>query len=255
MGGLTPEAIAPTLVFLVAAGLEMLREWRPLSTAIAHRWIANLVLFALCVGLGYVMAPLVAALVEMVGLPSGPARYIDGALPRAAAAILCLDLLDYGLHRLSHRVPLLWRMHQPHHSDLDLDVTTALRHHPFEAAVTSVVIGGGGALLGFTPREIAIYGALALSVQIVAHANLILPRRLGDLLAPVLVVPDFHRLHHSRNRSEADANYGQVFTFWDRLLGTQRLEDPAKVSFGVEGCLEAASQRLVRVLAQPVLRA
>jgi sterol desaturase/sphingolipid hydroxylase (fatty acid hydroxylase superfamily) len=254
MGSVTPEAIAPVIVFLVAAPLEMFREWRPISTSPARRWTANISLFALCFGVGYVMAPMVAALVQMTDLPLGPAKHIHGAVLRAAAAVICLDLLDYGLHHLSHRVSVLWRMHQPHHSDLDLDVTTALRHHPFEAAVTSVVMGGGGALLGFAPREIAIYGAVALSVQIMAHANLNLPRRLSNLLAPVFVVPDFHRLHHSQHRFEADANYGQVFSIWDRLFGTQRTEDARKVSFGIDGCLDARCQHLLRILAQPMLQ-
>jgi sterol desaturase/sphingolipid hydroxylase (fatty acid hydroxylase superfamily) len=190
----------------------------------------------------------------MADLHLGLAERIDGTALRIAVAILSLDLLDYGLHRASHGIALLWRVHQPHHSDIDLDVTTALRHHPFEAAVTSVVLGGGGALLGFAPREIAIYGAVALSVQLVAHANVALPRGLTAFFAPVLVTPDFHRLHHSRRRIDADANYGQVFSFWDWLLGTRRTGEARDVAFGVDGHGEAASQRLSRLLVQPMLR-
>src|ERR1051326_6035289 len=167
MGGLPPEAIVPTIVLVVAGWLEMVRGWRPLSASTARRWTANLSLFGLSFGLGYVMAPLVAAVVAMADVHLGLAERIDGIVLRVAAAILALDLLDYGLHRAAHGIALLWRVHQPHHSDLELDVTTAFRHHPFEAAITSVVIGGGGGLLGFAPREIAIYGAVALSVQLV----------------------------------------------------------------------------------------
>jgi sterol desaturase/sphingolipid hydroxylase (fatty acid hydroxylase superfamily) len=254
MGGISLEAIAPAFVLIAAGWLEMVRGWRPLSTSTTGRWIANLSLFSLSFGLGYVVAPFVAAAVSMADLHLGLAERLGGAVPRIAAAILGLDLLDYGLHRASHRIAVLWRVHQPHHSDVDLDVTTALRHHPFEAAITSVVLGGGAALLGFAPREIAIYGAVALSVQLVAHANVALPRRLTDVVAPVLVTPDFHRLHHSRRRIEADANYGQVFSFWDRLLGTRRMGEARDVAFGVDGHGEAASQSLVRLLVQPMLR-
>jgi sterol desaturase/sphingolipid hydroxylase (fatty acid hydroxylase superfamily) len=254
MGGLTPEAIAPAIVFVLVGALETVRGWRPISASVTGRWTANLSLFGLSFGLGYVMAPLVAAAVSMADVHLGLAERIEGTSLRIGAVILSLDLFDYALHRASHRVALLWRVHQPHHSDLELDVTTALRHHPFEAAVTSVVIGGGAALLGFTPREIAIYGALALSVQLVAHANVILPRRLNDLLAPILVTPDFHRLHHSQTRSEADANYGQVFSFWDWLFRTRRKGDGGDVAFGVDGYREARSQRLSRILVQPIVR-
>jgi sterol desaturase/sphingolipid hydroxylase (fatty acid hydroxylase superfamily) len=254
MGGISPEAMGPAIILLLAGWLEMVHRWRPVAGPTTGRWTANLFLFGLSFGLGYVMAPFVAAVVAMAGIHLGLAERIQGTALRLAAAILTLDLLDYGLHRASHRIALLWRVHQPHHSDLELDVTTALRHHPFEAAVASVVLGGGGALLGFAPREIAIYGAVALSVQLVAHANIALPQRLTDLLEPVLVTPDFHRLHHSCARSEADTNYGQVFSFWDRLFGTRRRGEAGAVAFGVEGCDEAASQRLSRLLAQPLLR-
>ncbi|HXQ49874.1 MAG TPA: sterol desaturase family protein [Stellaceae bacterium] len=253
MGGVTLEAVVPTIVLLVAGSLEMVRRWRPMSDATARRWTANLVLFGGCYAVGYLMAPLVAFLVALANIHLGLMERVEGPILRAAAAIVVLDLLDYALHRASHKVAWLWRVHQPHHSDLELDVTTALRHHPFEAAVTSIVLGGGGTLLGFAPREIAIYGALAISVQMIAHANIVLPQRLTDLLAPVLVTPDFHRLHHSRTRAEADANYGQVFSFWDRLFGTRCVGDAGNVAFGVDGYIEPASQRLSRVLAQPLL--
>jgi sterol desaturase/sphingolipid hydroxylase (fatty acid hydroxylase superfamily) len=253
-GGITLAAVTPTIVLLLSGGLEMTRPWRPASKSTKRRWSINLGLFSLSFGLGYLIAPLVAAVVALTGVQLGPAGSIDGIVLRVAAAILSLDLLDYALHRASHWIPLLWRVHQPHHSDPELDLTTALRHHPFEAVVSSIVIGGGGILLGFLPGEVAIYGALALSVQLMAHANVVLPRLLADLLAPVLVTPDFHRLHHSRLRCEADANYGQVFSFWDRLFGSRRTAESSDIEFGVDGCHEARSQQLFSLLAQPMLR-
>jgi sterol desaturase/sphingolipid hydroxylase (fatty acid hydroxylase superfamily) len=254
MGGLTPEAIAPTVVLLVAGLLETVRRWRPVSSGTMRRWTANFVLFGLSLGMGYALAPLVAAAVALADLHLGLAERLQGTLLRIAAAIFCMDFLDYLLHRASHRIPLLWRVHQPHHSDIELDVSTALRHHPLEAAVGSVVLGGGCALLGFSPGEIAIAGALNLSVQIVAHANIVLPPRFTRVLAPVLVTPDFHRFHHSRSRMEADSNYGLTFSFWDRLLGTQRIGAPDDISFGVEGYCDAPSQGLLRLVMQPLLR-
>ncbi len=254
MGGITPEALLPALVLILAGTLEILAPWRTLRGPTGRRWTTNLGLFGLCFGLGYLMAPFVAGGVAIIGLPSGPFAHISTPLLRVLIAIVVLDLLDYALHRASHDYPLLWRVHQPHHSDLELDVTTALRHHPFEAALASVVIGGGGALLGFAPREIAIYGALALAVQLVAHANLSLPPRLAEFLAPVLVTPDFHRLHHSQMRIQADANYGQIFSFWDKLFASRQHGQVSVIEFGVEGCHAAAARNLPRLLAQPLLR-
>jgi len=254
MGGITPEALLPAFVLVLAGTFEILAPWRTLRGPTGRRWTSNLGLFGLCFGLGYLMAPFVAAGVAAIGPPSGPFAHVSTPLLRLAVAIVVLDLLDYAMHRASHRFALLWRVHQPHHSDLELDCTTALRHHPFEAALTSVVIGGGGALLGIAPREIAIYGALALAVQLVAHANLSLPPRLARLLAPILVTPDFHRLHHSQMRSQADANYGQLFSFWDRLFASRQQGQISAIAFGVEGCHEAEAWNLHRLLARPLLR-
>ena len=254
MGGLTFGMAAAAFVLVCAGGFEMARPWRPAGPSTTRRWIANVTLYGLSFGLGYVMAPYVAALVKLANIHLGLIERVDGTALRIVIAILCLDLLDYALHRASHRVALLWRVHQTHHSDVELDVTTALRHHPFEAAVTSVVIGGGGALLGFSTPEIASYGALAIAVQFVAHANVALPPLLAKLLAPVLVTPDFHRLHHSRVQPEADANYGQVFSFWDRVFGSERRGDANAVEFGLDAQRRPKDQNLSGLLVQPMLR-
>jgi sterol desaturase/sphingolipid hydroxylase (fatty acid hydroxylase superfamily) len=254
MHGITFGTVAATFVLVCAGGCEMARPWRQLRQSTARRWMANVTLYGLAFGLGYVMAPLVAAAAAAANIHLGLVERINGATLRIVLAIVCLDLLDYALHRASHRIALLWRIHQAHHSDVELDVTTALRHHPFEAAIASIVLGGGGVVLGFSTAEIASYGALAITIQLVAHANVVLPQWLTRLLAPVLVTPDFHRLHHSRLRSEADANYGQVFSFWDRLFGSQRIGDAEGIEFGVDTWRHPHDQPLSRLLAQPMLR-
>ena len=122
-----------------------------------------------------------------------------------------------------------------------------------EGIPAALVIGGGGALLGFSPNEIAVFAMAVLAVQLVAHGNLALPSHLASLLAPILVTPDFHRLHHSRRRLETDANYGQIFSLWDRLFGTARARDDDAVEFGLDEFRQRADQRLDRLLAQPFL--
>lgn len=244
-------AAAIVLAFCAAAA-EMVRPWRPSGDAKGRRRFANLVLFGLSYGLGLALAPIVAAMVAMAHIHFGLVESINGTAFGIAVAIICLDLLDYTLHWASHRIAALWRVHQVHHSDIELDITTLFRHHPFEAAVTSLVIGGGGLLMGFSIAEITIYGALSVLVQIAAHANLVLPRWLTNLLSPVLVTPDFHRIHHSRLRAQADANYGQVFSFWDRIFGSHRADDASAVEFGLDTRREPQYQRLSWLLTQPM---
>lgn len=253
MHGLAFGVIAATVVLVCAGAAEMVRPWRPRGDATAQRWFANGALFGLSYGLGFALAPIIAATVSRA-IHLGLFESVKGTALRIAVAIICLDLLDYVVHRASHRVALLWRVHQAHHSDIELDATTTFRHHPFEAVVTSLVIGGGGLLLGFSILEIASYGALSVVVQIVAHANMVLPRWLTNPLAPVLVTPDFHRIHHSRQWSQADANYGQVFSFWDRIFGTQQSGEAGTVEFGLDAGREPQHQRLSWLLAQPMLR-
>ncbi|HUB95705.1 MAG TPA: sterol desaturase family protein [Stellaceae bacterium] len=253
MHGLTFAVIAATVVVVCAGAAEMICPWRPGGIETARRWSTNVALFALSYGLGFAVTPIVAAMAAMVHLSL--VRSLNAEVLRLAAAFICLDLLDYALHRASHRVDWLWRLHQAHHSDVKLDVTTTFRHHPFEAATTSVVIGGSGLLMGFSIPEIAIYGAVSVVIQVVAHANVALPRQLTDLIAPVLVTPDFHRIHHSRQWSEADTNYGQIFSFWDRMFGSLRVGDAHAVEFGLDPRGKPQYQRLSALLAQPLRHA
>jgi sterol desaturase/sphingolipid hydroxylase (fatty acid hydroxylase superfamily) len=247
-------ALIATAIALVccAAAAEMVRPWRPSGGSTGRRRFANLVLLGLSYGLGLALAPIVAAMAAMANLHLRPIESINGTPFGIAGAIICLDFLDYALHCASHRIAPLWRIHQAHHSDIELDITTLFRHHPFEAALTSFVIGGGGLLLGFSIPEITIYGALSVFVQIAAHANLVLPRWMTSLLSPVLVTPDFHRIHHSRLKSQADANYGQVFSFWDRIFGSHRVGDAGAVEFGLDTRREPQYQRLSWLLTQPM---
>jgi sterol desaturase/sphingolipid hydroxylase (fatty acid hydroxylase superfamily) len=252
-GVASPGALFSAALLVLAGICELARPRRPSGEQTAQRWIGNAGLFVLSFGLGYLIAPLVAALVATGGIRLGLLDDVASPALRLVVAIVSLDLLDYALHRASHRIGPLWRIHAVHHSDTELDVTTTLRHHPVEAAVSSLVIGGGGALLGFSPGEIASYGLLALGVQLVAHANFALPAPLERLLAPVLVTPDFHRVHHSRRRPETDANFAQAFSIWDRVFGTYRLRPEPEIDFGLDEFRETAAQRLDRLLLQPIM--
>lgn len=150
-------------------------------------------------------------------LPSWP---IADAGLSLLAGFLLLDLMHYLVHRGEHAVPLLWRFHALHHSDPDVDVTTALRHHPVEIAITSSVYWIAIVGLG-VPALVALTHALAVfATAAMQHANVALPPRLERWLQPAVVTVDMHRIHHSVRFEEANSNYGAVFALWDRLFGT-----------------------------------
>lgn len=137
-------------------------------------------------------------------------------------SIFALDLSRYVFHRLHHQVPVLWRVHAVHHTDLDYDFTTALRFHPIEALIATAWAFALIAALGPPVEAVIAYEVVSAAVSIAQHANAKLPSSLDRLLRLVLVTPDVHRIHHSAQRQETDSNFGTVFPFWDRLFATYR---------------------------------
>lgn len=136
------------------------------------------------------------------------------------ATVLVRSLAGYALHLALHKVGLFWRMHRVHHSDVYLDVTTATRSHPLELVATILVMVPLAVLFGLDPLALAAYEIVEGANGLAAHANLRLPERIDRPLRWIFVTPNMHSLHHSSWQPETDSNYGQVFSFWDRLFGT-----------------------------------
>jgi sterol desaturase/sphingolipid hydroxylase (fatty acid hydroxylase superfamily) len=144
-------------------------------------------------------------------------------LPWWLEAILAFIILDFAVwlqHVALHRMPLLWRMHAVHHSDRDLDATTALRFHPFELIVSTLYKSAWVALLG-VPVLVALAFELWLNANaLFNHSNIRLPASVDRWLRKVLVTPDMHLVHHSILPNDQRTNFGFALTIWDRLFGT-----------------------------------
>lgn len=134
--------------------------------------------------------------------------------------VLVRSLLGYAIHVAMHQVPLLWRVHRVHHSDLKLDVSTTVRFHPLEFVISVPLVLAAIVLLGISPVALIVYEILDAAMAVVTHANVRLPRGIERALATVLVTPSMHRIHHSAYQPETDSNYGAAFSWWDRLFGT-----------------------------------
>ncbi|MFM1918471.1 MAG: hypothetical protein RLZZ303_105 [Candidatus Hydrogenedentota bacterium] len=162
------------------------------------------------------------------------------------AAFLLMDLWQYCWHRLNHRVRLLWRFHAVHHSDAEMNASTAVRFHTGEILLSSAARFVVFPLLGLTMEAVALYELIALPVTLFHHANIRMPGRLDKPLRLFLVTPWMHWVHHSRFQPETDSNYATVFSFWDRIFGSFRLrEDPTSIEIGLDSvdAREAASLR------------
>ncbi len=135
-------------------------------------------------------------------------------------AIILLDMAIYFQHVISHKIPILWRLHRVHHSDRDIDVTTAIRFHPIEIIFSmlfkcALVFILGPAVLAVIIFEITLNGCAMFN-----HANLRLPSWADHILRIFIVTPDMHRVHHSIIPDETNSNYGFSLSIWDKVFGT-----------------------------------
>jgi sterol desaturase/sphingolipid hydroxylase (fatty acid hydroxylase superfamily) len=195
-------------------------------------WLFNVVLIAFTFAPTAIVRPQLEAALG-VTLPGWP---IANRWAGFLAAFLLLDLLNYAVHRCQHAVPLLWRLHALHHSDPDVDVTTSVRHHPIEYLLAGAVYWLAVVALDIPLAIVAAHALAVFVAAAVTHGNIRLPEWLERFLQPVVITLDFHLLHHSLAPDQANANFGAVFSFWDRLFGTYvrlpRAELPSIV-FGV----------------------
>jgi sterol desaturase/sphingolipid hydroxylase (fatty acid hydroxylase superfamily) len=186
----------------------------------------------------------------------GVLRAADGApWLEAAVAIAALDLVVYLQHRLFHAVPFLWRMHRAHHADLHFDVTTGVRFHPFEIALSTLLKGAAILALGATPVAVLIFEIILNAGSLFSHANGRLPPRVDAVARRVFVTPDMHRVHHSTMVSEQNTNFGFNVSWWDRMFGTYRAAPShphESMPIGVSDWRGADTHRITALLSDPV---
>jgi sterol desaturase/sphingolipid hydroxylase (fatty acid hydroxylase superfamily) len=154
---------------------------------------------------------------------------------RWTAAILLLDGWTYAWHRLNHAVPGLWRFHRLHHSDCQMDATTANRFHIGEIVLSSIARVPVLALIGCSVEQFAVYEVALFAVVQFQHANVGLPDALDRVLRVVIVTPHLHKVHHSVVVAEQHTNFSSLFSWWDRAARTRRLSsDQSAIVFGVD---------------------
>ena len=147
-------------------------------------------------------------------------------LVEAGIAFLLLDYTNYIWHLLNHKIPLLWRFHLVHHTDHDLDITTAFRFH-FGELIGSVFFRGAAVFVtGAEPALVLVYELIFEAATEFHHSNWKLPFRLEKILNKIIVTPRMHGIHHSVIKNETDTNYSVIFCFWDRIHRTIKLNIP-----------------------------
>jgi len=172
-------------------------------------------------------------------------------------SFLLVDLLNYTFHRLSHGIPALWRLHAIHHSDEHVTALTGQLHHPLELVVSYVFLLFLYVVLGMPVVAAIIYGLVYAVENAFSHADVALPPWLDRWLRWIIVTPDLHRTHHSRDMREGNSNFGQVLTIWDRLFGTY-IDRPslpeAELRMGLPEAARPSGFRSAALLAYPFMR-
>lgn len=245
-------------VYLAALSLERFFPLRASSRSLWPRLRVNIVVAALALAAAAVTVR--PAVGQVLGL--APVRELGllglFELPpvvELGIAFLLFDWSFYGWHRANHRLPLLWRFHNVHHVDPDLDVTTAFRFHAIEVAlsagfrVVQVVLIGPAVWMYFT------YELTFQSGTLFHHSNLKLPLRIERVLNWVFVTPRMHGIHHSRFHRETDSNYSTVFSWWDRLHRSLRLNvRQREIDIGVPGYALPEDNRAWTLMSMPFRR-
>ena len=232
------------MAFLTIAVWESFQPKRKLSIAPERRWKNHgvlLIVSAVILTLVLRVSPVVlSALVagSRFGVLNKPWAPL---IVRSAIAVVLLDLLQYWIHWSFHHIPLLWRVHQVHHSDPDYDVSTAGRFHPLEVLYSQGVRLGAIALLAPPAAAVFIAELLTVILNLSAHANASLPARIEKPVRSLFITPDLHRIHHSLDAEEQQRNLGQTFPWWDRFFGTYARASAEEETFrtglkGLENC-------------------
>lgn len=255
------ESIIRLSCFLAVLLLMMLWEWRDPRRSLrwprTQRWPANLTIVAVDSIVVRLVFPLVA--VEAAGLAEahrwGLFHWLN--VPSELAFVASLPLLDlaiYTQHVLFHKIDWLWRLHRVHHTDLDLDVTTALRFHPLEIVLSMVIKLIVVVALGAPPTAVIFFEIILNATAMFNHGNVRLSASLDRKLRRLLVTPDMHRVHHSVRPEETDSNFGFNLSWWDQLFETYR-DQPhdghITMVIGLDEFRDRRATSLVGLLLQP----
>lgn len=167
--------------------------------------------------------------------------------------VFLLDFFGaYLAHLVEHKVKPLWMVHLVHHSDHKVDTTTANRHHPIESIIRFTFTLVGVFLVGTPIAVVMLYQSCSLILTQFNHANIKIPRKVDKLLSYVIVSPDMHKVHHHNLLPYTDSNYGNIFSFWDRVFGTYMELDRDKIVYGVDTFPdEQKNSSLKELLKQP----
>jgi sterol desaturase/sphingolipid hydroxylase (fatty acid hydroxylase superfamily) len=246
-------------VLAVIAVWEVIAPRRALTDSKGRRWIANLSLVVIDTAVVRFLLPVLP-----VGLAMAQERgwgilniIMVPTWIKIILAVMVLDFVIYLQHVLFHFLPILWRLHRMHHTDLDIDVTTGNRFHPVEIFISVGIRLAAVALIGPPVMAVVIFEVALNATSQFNHGNILIPESVDRWLRLVVVTPDMHRVHHSVIPRETNSNFGFNLPWWDRLCGTYRPQPEqghTGMSIGLKEFRDPAKLGLGHLLIQPFFR-
>lgn len=168
------------------------------------------------------------------------------------AGVILLDFGDYVGHVLAHKVPLFWRSHRVHHSDLYLSTSSSLRFHPFDVMYSQVLAYSIAIVIfGVSPLSYIVYGTMGMPLLIAQHSNVKFPVWFEKYGSYIFATPGWHRVHHAADQKFTDSHYSDLFSIWDRLFGTWHKVDPKTLEYGLHEFKEENKQTVGYLLSVP----
>ena len=245
------------VVFAALAAWELLAPRRALAVGRLRRWPSNIGVLVVDAALVRLLIPTAAVGASLLAVGNGWGLFNWLQLRLSVGAILGFLILDFAIwaqHWAFHHVPVLWRLHRMHHADLDIDVTTGVRFHPFEIMISLAIKIAVIVAFGIPPVGVFVFEVMLNATSMFNHSNARMPPWLDRALRWIVVTPDMHRVHHSVVRAETDSNFGFNLPWWDWLFRTYRSEPQAGhdgMTIGIPQFRDPKEQRLDRMLTQP----
>ena len=238
---------------------EVVAPRRALTDSKRRRWFANLSLVVIDTAVVRFFLPIVPVGMAYLARERGWGMLNIVTLPdwlTIVLAVAALDFVIYLQHVLFHFLPIFWRFHRMHHTDLDIDVTTGIRFHPIEIIVSIGIKLIAAALIGPPATAVVIFEVVLNATSQFNHGNIRIPAGADRFLRLLVVTPDMHRVHHSVIPRETNSNFGFNLPWWDRLCGTYRPQPElghTGMSIGLREFRDPAMLNLPRLLVQPFI--
>ncbi len=245
-------------VFAVMALWELAAPRRRQPLGRRRRWPGNLGVVVVDTLLVRLLVPTTAVAVALMATQRGWGLWPNVQAPTWLAvvgSIMLLDMAIYLQHVLFHAVPVLWRLHRMHHTDLELDVSSGARFHPVEILLSLGIKMAVVAALGAPAVAVLVFEVVLNATSMFNHANVRMPQQLDRVLRWWVVTPDMHRVHHSWYPNETNSNFGFNLPWWDRLFGTYRAQPRdghTNMTIGINQFRDPRELRLDRMLWQPL---